>query len=109
MSDESQPSFADVFAAVRRVVEARGVRTPGESLITYEEGGLRLSRTPADEYEVRAGGKVVFRSRHTGGLSSEHAFQVGGWVEEVRRLDRIEGEVRQMRAERRGAEKGGKK
>jgi hypothetical protein len=88
VSDAQQGTFNDVFEAVRRVVEARGTREPGESLVTYEEGGLLLARTAANEYEVRAGGELVFRSRHTGALSSAHVFKYGGWVDEVRRMDR---------------------
>jgi hypothetical protein len=83
----STSAFGEVFEAVKRVVEARGVRQPGESLINYAEGGLTLSRTPLNEYEVRAGGRVVFRARHTGALSSAPVFEPGDWVGEVRRMD----------------------
>ena len=86
------PQFGEVFEMVKRVVEARGVREPGEPRIEYEEGGLTLSRTPLNEYEVRAGGRVVFRARHTGALSSAHVFEEGDWVDELVRMDR---EVRQ--------------
>jgi hypothetical protein len=81
------PEFGEVFAAVRRVVEARGVRQERESLITYTEAGITLSRTPINEYEVRSEGGVVFRARHTGSLSSAPAFEPGAWVEEVMRMD----------------------
>jgi hypothetical protein len=80
--------FGEVFEMVKRVVEARGVRQPGDPLVTYEEGGLTLARTPLNEYEVRTGARVVFRARHTGALSSDPAFEPGGWVEEVKRIDR---------------------
>jgi hypothetical protein len=83
--------FGEVFAAVKRVVEARGVRVAREALITYQEGDVEFSRTALNEYEVRSAGRVVFRSQHTGALSSAHAFEPGDWVEEVRRID---GEVR---------------
>ncbi len=83
MSDD----FGEVFGAVRRVVEARGVRFDRESLITYQEGGLEFSRTALNEYEVRDAGRVVFRSQHTGALSNAHVFEPGDWVEEVRRID----------------------
>ena len=80
-------AFGEVFEAVKRVVEARGVRAPGESLITYEVAGVELSRTALNEYEVRHSGRVVFRAQHTGALSSAPAFAPGDWVEEVRRID----------------------
>jgi hypothetical protein len=93
VSDAGQDGadFGEVFAAVRRVVEARGVRFDRESLITYREGGLEFSRTALNEYEVRYAGRVVFRSQHTGALSSAHVFEEGDWVAEVRRID---GEIR---------------
>jgi len=81
-------AFSEVFEAVKRVVEARGVRQQGESLIAYTEAGVTLSRTPLNEYEVRTEAGVVFRARHTGALSSAPAFEPGDWVEEVRRIDR---------------------
>lgn len=81
-------AFSEVFKAVKRVVDARGVRREGESLITYAEAGLSLSRTPLNEYEVRTEAGVVFRARHTGALSSAPVFEPGGWVEEVRRMAR---------------------
>jgi hypothetical protein len=81
------PDFGAVFEAVKRVVEARGVRQEGESLITYEEGDVTLSRTPLNEYEVRTGAGVVFRARHTGALSSAPVFMPGEWVDKVRRMD----------------------
>ena len=88
---QDSPDFGEVFAAVRRVIGARGVRVAGESLITYQEGDLEFSRTALNEYEVRSAGRVVFRSQHTGALSSAHVFEPGDWVEEVRRVD---GEIR---------------
>ena len=81
-------AFNEVFAAVKRVVEARGVRQAGESQINYETAGITLSRTPLNEYEVRTAAGVVFRVRHTGALSSAHVFEPGDWVEEVKRIDR---------------------
>ena len=81
-------AFGEVFEAVKRVVEARGVRHPGESQINYTEGRVTLSRTPLNEYEVRTEARVVFRARHTGALSSAPVFEPGDWVEEVRRIDR---------------------
>ncbi len=63
------------------------MRQPGGPQINYAAGGLTLSRTPLNEYEVRAGGRVVFRARHTGALSSAPVFEPGGWVEEVMRMD----------------------
>jgi hypothetical protein len=80
--------FSEVFEAVRRAVEARGVRQPGEPQINYAEGGLTLSRTPLNEYEVRVRARVVFRARHTGALSSAPVFEPGDWVEEVKRINR---------------------
>jgi hypothetical protein len=65
---ETGPDFGEVFETVKRVVEARGMRQQGESLITYSEAGVTLSRTPLNEYEVRT--------------------ERGDWVEEVRRIDR---------------------
>ena len=91
MSARPSSSFNGVFEMVKRVVEARGVREAGGSQIDYTEGGLTLSRTALNEYEVRTEAGVVFRARHTGALSSAHVFEEGDWVEEVRRLD---GEVR---------------
>jgi hypothetical protein len=88
MSRERAAGFGEVFEAVKRVVEVRGVRQEGESLITYSEAGLTLARTPLNEYEVRTEAGVVFRARHTGALSSDPVFKPGGWVEEVRRIDR---------------------
>ena len=82
------PAFGEVFEAVRRVVEARGMRQAGESQINYTEGGVTLSRTPLNEYEVRTEAGIVFRARNTGALSSAHVFEPGDWVEEVRRMDR---------------------
>ena len=73
---------------VKRVVEARGVRQPGEPIVTYSEAGVTLSRTPLNEYEVRTEAPVVFRARHTGSPSSDPVFEPGDWVEEVRRIDR---------------------
>lgn len=80
--------FGEVFEMVKRVVEARGVRQPGEPLATYEAGDLTLARTSLNEYEVRTGARVVFRARHTGALSSDPVFEPGDWVEEVKRIDR---------------------
>ena len=87
MNTAAKPNFGEVFDAVKRVVEARGVRREGEALITYSEAGVTLSRTPLNEYEVRTQAGVVFRARHTGGLSSEPVFKPGDWIEEVRRID----------------------
>lgn len=101
MSDQPQPGFGEVFEAVKRITEARGVRVPGEPLTSYEEGGLEFSRTALNEYEVRHGGRVVFRAKHTGALSSAPVFEPGEWIEEVRRINR---EV--LRA---GGKKGGRK
>jgi hypothetical protein len=84
----NSPGFGEVFAAVKRVVEALGVRFDRESLITYQEGGVELSRTALNEYEVRHAGRVVFRAQHTGALSNAPVFEPGDWVEEVRRIDR---------------------
>lgn len=84
---QNSPDFGQIFAAVKRVVEARGVRVAGESLVTYTEGGVEFSRTALNEYEVRSAGRVVFRAQHTGALSSAHVFEPGDWVEEVRRID----------------------
>jgi len=84
---ETQPDFGDVFEAVKRVVEARGVRVAGEPLVTYEEGGIEFSRTALNEYEVRHRGRVVFRAQHTGALSNAPAFEPGDWLEEVSRID----------------------
>jgi hypothetical protein len=81
-------AFSKVFEAVKRVVEARGARQPGEPQVNYAEGSLTLSRAPLNEYEVRARGRVNFRARHTGALSSAPVFEPGDWVEEVRRIDR---------------------
>ena len=88
MSRDDTAGFGDVFEAVKRVVEARGVRLQGEPLITCSEAGLTLTRTPLNEYEVRTDAGVVFRARHTGALSSDPVFKPGDWVEEVRRMDR---------------------
>jgi hypothetical protein len=41
-----------------------------------------------NEYEVRTEAGVVFRARHTGALSSDPVYKPGGWVDEVRRIDR---------------------
>ena len=92
VGDENKPLFGEVFEAVRRVTEARGAGTPGESLVTYEEAGVEFSRTVLNEYEVRFDGRLVFRARHTGALSSSHVFESGPWVEEVRRID---GDIRE--------------
>jgi hypothetical protein len=81
------PDFADVFEAVKRITEARGVRVPGEPLVSYKEGGLEFSRTAINEYEVRREGRLVFRAMHTGRLSSAPVFEPGEWVGEVRRID----------------------
>lgn len=88
MSRDNAVGFGEVFEAVKRVVEARGVRQEGESLITYTEGGITFARTPLNEYEVRTDAGVVFRARHTGALSSDPAFKPGDWIEEVRRINR---------------------
>ena len=85
---ENEAGFGAVFEAVKRVVEARGVRHAGEPLITYTEAGVTLTRTPLNEYEVRTDVGVVFRARHTGALSSDPVFKPGDWVEEVRRMDK---------------------
>jgi hypothetical protein len=85
---DNDARFGEVFEMVRRVVEARGVREAGGPQVDYEEGGLMLSRTALNEYEVRADSRVVFRARHTGALISAHVFEPGGRVEEVRRMDR---------------------
>ncbi len=89
MADErhGETKFSEVSEAVRRVVEARGVRRQRVSLITYSEAGVTLTRTPLNEYEARNDAGVVFRARHTGALSSDPVFEPGGWVEEVRRID----------------------
>lgn len=88
LSKENTAGFGEVFEAVKRVVEARGVRQEGEPLITYREVGVTLTRTPLNEYEVRTEAGVVFRARHTGALSSDPVFKPGNWIEEVRRMDR---------------------
>ena len=88
MSRDNAAGFGAVFEAVKRVVEARGVRHEGEPLITYSEAGVTLTRTPLNEYEVRTEAGVVFRARHTGALSSDPVFQPGDWIEEVRQMDR---------------------
>ena len=88
MSNQEPPAtFGEVFEAVRRIVNDRGVRLPGEPLVTYAEGAIEVSRTAADEYEVRHRGEVVFRAGATGGLSSAPAFTPGGWLEQVWRID----------------------
>ena len=90
MNNQEPPaSFGEVFEAVRRIVQDRGERLPGEPLISYAEGDIEVSRTAANEYEVRHKGEVVFRAGATGGLSSAHAFTPGGWVEQVWRIDRL--------------------
>ena len=90
MSDQEPPAtFGEVFEAVRRIVRGRGERLPGEPLVTYAEGEIEVSRTAANEYEVRHRGEVVFRAGATGGLSSAPAFTPGGWVEQVWRIDRL--------------------
>ena len=90
MSNREPPaSFGEVFEAVRRIVRGRGKRLPGEALVYYTEGDIEVSRTAADEYEVRHKGEVVFRAGATGGLSSAPAFTPGGWVEQVWRIDRL--------------------
>ena len=88
MSRDTAAGFGEVFEVVKRVVEARGVRHEGESLITYSEAGITLTRTPLNEYEARTEAGVVFRARHTGALSSDPVFKPGDWIEEVRRIDR---------------------
>lgn len=88
MGRDSAAGFGDVFEAVKRVVEARGVRQEGESLITYTEAGISFARTSLNEYEVRTDEGVVFRARHTGALSSDPVFKPGDWVEEVKRINR---------------------
>jgi len=88
VSRENAAGFGAVFEAVKRVVEARGVRLEGEPFITYSEAGVTLSRTPLNEYEARTEAGVVFRARHTGALSSDPVFTPGDWIEEVRRMDR---------------------
>jgi hypothetical protein len=88
VSGDDTHGFGEVFEAVKRVVDARGVRLEGEALIAYSKAGITLARTPANEYEVRIDAGVVFRARHTGALSSEPVFKQGGWIEEVRRIDR---------------------
>lgn len=85
MSDQEPPAtFGEVFEAVRRIVRDRG-----ERLVSYAEGEIEVSRTAADEYEVRHRGEVVFRAGATGGLSAAHAFTPGGWLEQVWRIDRL--------------------
>lgn len=93
------PDFSDIFEAVRRITEARGVRVPGEPLIWYKDGEMEFSRTALNEYEVRRDNRVVFRAKHTGALGSAPVFESGEWVGEVMRIDL---EVRRV-------EKGGKK
>ena len=88
VSRDNAAGFGAVFEAVKRVVEARGVRQEGEPLITYSEAGVTLTRTPLNEYEVRTEAGVVFRARHTGALSSDPVFTPGDWTEEVRRMNR---------------------
>ena len=88
VSRENAAGFGAVFEAVKRVVEARGVRHEGEPLITYSEAGITLTRTSLNEYEVRTDVGVVFRARHTGALSSDPVFTPGDWIEEVKRMDR---------------------
>ena len=90
MSNQEPPAtFGEVFEAVRRIVRGRGGRLPGEPLVTYAEGEIEVSRTAANEYEVRHRGEVVFRAGATGGLSSAPAFTPGGWVEQLWRIDRL--------------------
>ena len=90
MTNQEPPAtFGEVFEAVRRIVRGRGERLPGEPRVTYAEGDVEVSRTAANEYEVRHRGEVVFRAGGTGGLSSAPAFTPGGWVEQVWRIDRL--------------------
>ena len=90
MSEQESPAtFGEVFEAVRRIVRVRGRRLPSEALVTHAEGEIEVSRTAADEYEVRHKGEVVFRAGATGGLSSAPAFTPGGWVEELWRIDQL--------------------
>ena len=83
VSEQGRASFSEVFEAVRRIIERKGERFPGEALVSYTRGALEVSRTAADEYEVRHEGAVVFRAGVTGGLSGAHAFRPGGWIAEV--------------------------
>lgn len=73
MSRDTAAGFGEVLEAVRRVVEARGVRREGESMITYSEASV----TPPNEREVRTEACAVFRARHTGGLSGGPGFKAG--------------------------------
>lgn len=88
MSKENTAGFSEVFEAVKRVVEARGLRQEGEPLITYTVAGVTLTRTPLNEYEVRTEAGVVFRARHTGALSSDPVFKPGDWIKEIRQMER---------------------
>jgi len=55
---QNMPDFGEVYAAVKRVVEARGVA--GESLVTYTEGGAELSRTALNEYRLYSLSPIIF-------------------------------------------------
>lgn len=88
MGRDTAAGFGEVFEMVKRVVEARGVRREGGSLIAYSEAGITLTRTPLNEYEARTDAGLVFRARRTGGLSGDPVFKPGDWLEEVRRIDR---------------------
>ena len=82
----AEATFGAVFKAVRRIIEARGLRQPDEPVITYVEGPIEVSRTALNEYEVRHDNALVFRARHTGALSNEHVFTPGEWAGEVMRI-----------------------
>jgi len=71
---------------VKRVVEVRGARRNGSPFVTYDEGDLALARTPANEYEVKAGSHVVFRARYNGAPTGNPVFEPGDWIDELARI-----------------------
>lgn len=71
---------------VKRVVEVRGARLNGSPFVTYDVGDITLARTPANEYEVRAGSRVVFRSRYNGSPTGNPVFEPGDWIDELARI-----------------------
>jgi hypothetical protein len=49
-------AFGEVFEAVKRVVDARGVRAHGESLITYEVAGVFRARAVGGSFRLPIAG-----------------------------------------------------
>ena len=56
-TDQIEEDTATAYDAAREIIAARGGREPGEARLTFADRSLEVTRTEADEYEVRHEGR----------------------------------------------------